>query len=186
MSKKKKHIDQTTRRRGFGHSLSLAVTAASLGMTMGINPSDVLATPEQVERGVKEDSAATTETQRLAAGFMKVDDIKGESLDREKKHKKPIAVYPKVERPGAVSPKLGSPTAVFPKVERPGVEFHKVGKPVAVFPKVEKPGAVFPKVESPTAVYPKVERSGETIPKPEKPEADFHKVERPGGKFLKY
>ena len=89
MSKKKKKNDKTTTRSGLSHSLNLAIAAASLGMTMGINPSDVRATPEQVERRVKEAVAITPGAQRLAAVYVKIDDIKGESVDREKKHKKP-------------------------------------------------------------------------------------------------
>ena len=152
MSKKKKQSDQTTTRRGVSHPLSLAVAAASLGMTMGINPSDVLATPEQVEKEAKVSTAVISETQRLAAVYVKIDGIKGESSDKKKKNK-PTAAYPKVERPGTAFPKVEQPGAKFPKVEQPGVAFPKVENPAAAFPKVERPGAEFPKVERPAGKF---------------------------------
>ena len=118
------------------HRLGLAVAAATLGMTMGIQPSETFATPSQAEPTPNTSATQTPEPMRLAAVFAKYDGVDGESAKATQGPiQKPGAEFHKVE-PAAV----GYPGAAYPKVEQPAA-----GRPGAAYPKVEMPGAAMPK-----------------------------------------
>ena len=114
------------------HALRLAVAAATLGMSMGIQPSETLATPSQVEPNPNETATKTPEPIRLAGVFAKYDGVDGESA---KAVQKPGAEFHKVEPAAA-----GYPSAAYPKVEQPAA-----GRPGAAYPKVETPGTTIPR-----------------------------------------
>jgi hypothetical protein len=109
------------------HSLHLAVAAATLGMSMGINPDTVLASPTLTVPLSNEDAGVAHEPLRLAAEYM---DSGNTGFQAEPQMD---------ERPGLASP----------EVKQPGVRNFKFFRPGTAFPKVEQPGVQFPKVEQP-------------------------------------
>ncbi len=88
------------------YALRLAVAAATLGMSMGISPDVVLASP---------DTEVGQEPVRVAAA--NVDYGKIEHRTDPKAHVKPGAVFPKVEHPGVQYEKFDQPGVKFPKRE---------------------------------------------------------------------
>jgi hypothetical protein len=163
MNKGKDRSADTSKPVRHARTLGLAVAAASLGMCIGISPGDVLGVSAQTE---PTKNSIDSEPQQLAAAFLKIDGVPGESNTGGtparpgrsiQKAEQPAASFPKVEQPAASFPKVEQPAASFPKVERPGASFPKVEQPAASFPKVEQPAASFPKVERPGASFPKVE-----------------------------
>lgn len=146
-------------------ALRLAVAAAALGMTMGISPAAVLAVPAVAVGG---DSATATEPLRLAAGYMKFDDIKGESQAGAMPPNRPPAVFPKLERPATA----------FPKVEMPSRPPHPGARPPAAFPKVEMRHQPPPPAHRPPAAFGKIEPPA-MGPGPARPPAAYYKITRP-------
>jgi len=151
MSKQKNQINQPPARGGQDHSLRLAVAAATLGMTMGVNPNDALAIPTQAEQLPIE--AVSTEVAPGAAN------IKDDKVIRLAKKEAPEAAFMKVE-------KNEQPVTVPSTMERPGKVNHKVKQPGKIPQKRERPGKVYPKVEQPGKVYPKMERPEKAFGKP--------------------
>ena len=96
------------------YSLQLAVAAATLGMSMGISPSIVLASPDT---GGEQESLQVSDP----------------------KVQQPGGVWPKIEqvqRPDTVFPKVEQ--VQQPEVQN--IKFDNVQQPGAQFPKVEQPG----------------------------------------------
>lgn len=80
------------------HSLRLAVAAATLGMSMGVNPSVVLAGPDTgVAHKSSQVAAATVD-------YGKIDHKAGSTMGV-----KPGTAFPKVEQPGVQFPKVEQP-----------------------------------------------------------------------------
>ncbi len=96
------------------YALRLAVAAATLGMSMGISPDVVLASP---------DTEVGQEPVRVAAA--NVDYGKIEHRTDPKAHVKPGAVFPKVEHPGVQYEKFDQPGVQNIKIDQPGVKFPK-------------------------------------------------------------
>ena len=127
------------------HSLRLAVAAATLGMSMGVNPGVVLASPTVAEPLPNEDVAQ--EPLQLAAGYVDYGEI--DYQNAAPMGAGPDAAYPKVEQPGGQYQNYKQPGVQYPKVEQPGVQYPKVEQPGVQYPKVEQPGVQYPKVEQP-------------------------------------
>lgn len=130
------------------HKLRVAVAAATLGMSMGIQPSQTLARPSQPGPSPNESAAATPEPMRLAAAFAKYDGVDGESDKAAQEVRGADQLKHEAVDRGSIP------------MQKPGAEFHKV-EPAAV----QRPGTAYPKVETPaaqrpSAAYPKVEAPG--------------------------
>lgn len=125
----KQQIDHQNRPR-------LAVAAATLGMTMGIAPSQTFATPSQAASNPTNSPTETPEPMRLTAVFAKYDGVDGESAK---------ATQGSIQKPGTEFHKVEPAAAGYPGAGYPKVEQLAAGRPGAAYPKVEMPGAAMPK-----------------------------------------
>ncbi|MEN8188952.1 MAG: hypothetical protein ABFS19_03835 [Thermodesulfobacteriota bacterium] len=120
MDKQKKQSGQSISRRGSGFSLRIAIAAATLGMSMGVSPGEVLADSQQVAQ----------KDQQVGVKNMKYDGVQKPGVTQAKpipaavryKVKKPRAAYPKIERQRTTQPK----GKVAPKAIQPETIQHKV------------------------------------------------------------
>jgi hypothetical protein len=97
------------------HSLRLAVATATLGMSMGVSPGVVLASPDMV---------SVQEPIQVAAA--KVDPGRIDPKVVPAVDTRPGTVFPKLEQPGVQHYKLEQPGVQYPKVEQPGMQYPKV------------------------------------------------------------
>ena len=97
------------------HSLRLAVATATLGMSMGVSPGVVLASP---------DTGSVHEPVKVAAA--NVDPGRINPQPTPAMDARPGTVFPKVEQPGVQHTKVEQPGVQYPKVEQPGMQYPKV------------------------------------------------------------
>ena len=142
------------------YSLQLAVAAATLGMSMGVSPSIVLASP----------NAGVTQ-EPLQVSTLNV--------------QQPGVQYDKHSQSGIDLSKVEQPGVQYDKHSQSGIDLSKVEQPGAAYPKVEQPGAAYPKVEQPGAAYPKVEQPGVQYRKHEQQGVEYQKIGKPGVQFPK-
>ena len=110
------------------HSLHLAVAAATLGMSMGINPDTVLANPTLAVALSNENDGVAHEPLQLAAEY--VDSGKTGYQAEPQMDARPGLATPKVKQPGVKNFKFFRPGTDFPKEEQPGVQYPKVEQPL--------------------------------------------------------
>ena len=115
------------------HSLRLAVAAATLGMSMGVNPGVVLASPTVAEPLPNEDVAQ--EPLQLAAGYVDYGEIDYQNA------------APMGARPGAAYPKVEQPGGQYQNYKQPGVQYDKHTQPGVQNMKFDQHGAQLPKTE---------------------------------------
>ena len=105
MSKLKKQSTQSVNQSDTGFPLRLAIATATLGMTMGVSLSDVLAAPRQLDLRDKQ----------IATEYIKIDGVQRPAVTQAKPV--PAVSHTKAEHPGKVFPKMERPHKAYPKVE---------------------------------------------------------------------